>query len=511
MSENNAILGLLANAESLNSLELAKKLEITHEKLYSIILSLQALNLVTFENKSEQKNETSPEGHFYAQHGTPEYKFAQYASEHQDKNLKELTADFTNALETIYPAPLPVKAQAMAAPVFGKAKQSGYIKVEGGNVVPNDISKDKVKELLANFEAGQQIAAKELNDLTKRGLIVKVSISYFILRKGEKFVDSMDKVRKPVAELTEDMVKSGEWQNVDFTPLNFEAQGLKISCGHEHPLLKVRSEFRNIFFQMGFEEMDTSKWVENSFWNFDSLFQGQQHPCRDMHDTFFLSNPEYAQAIADHDYFLRVKEMHEKGGNGSIGLRYDFSESVPLTNIMRTHTTAVSSRTLKMLADNFKANGELRPRKFFSIDRVYRNETLDATHLAEFHQVEGFIIDKNLSLGDLMNNIREFFSRIGLNDITFKPAYNPYTEPSMEIFAYHPGLKRTIEIGNSGIFRPEMLEPMGIPSEWRVIAWGFSLERPTMIEYKIDEIRKLEGPNVSLDLIENVPMCRLTF
>ncbi|EAY19531.1 hypothetical protein TVAG_136620 [Trichomonas vaginalis G3] len=106
----------------------------------------------------------------------------------------------------------------------------------------------------------------------------------------------MDKVKKAVAELTEDMVKSGEWQNVDFAPLNFEAQGTKIPCGHEHPLLKVRAEFRNIFFQMGFEKMDTSKWVENSFWNFDSLFQGQQHPCRDMHDTFFQTQSSHSQS-----------------------------------------------------------------------------------------------------------------------------------------------------------------------------------------------------------------------
>ncbi|EAY19533.1 phenylalanyl-tRNA synthetase, alpha subunit family protein [Trichomonas vaginalis G3] len=511
MSENNAVLAALAKQDGLNSLELAQQLGIAHDKLYAIILSLQALNLITFENKTEQKNEATAEGKFYAQNGTPEFKFAKFVSENPGKNAKELTAEFTAALEKIYPAPLPVKAQSMAAPCFGKAKQAGYIKVDGGNVVPADISKDKVQELLADFEAGKQINNKDVTDLTKRGLIAKVNVNYFILHKGDKFVDSMDKVKKAVAELTEDMVKSGEWQNVDFAPLNFEAQGTKIPCGHEHPLLKVRAEFRNIFFQMGFEEMDTSKWVENSFWNFDSLFQGQQHPCRDMHDTFFLSNPEFAQPIPDHDYFLRVKDMHVNGGNGSIGLRYDFSEQIPLTNIMRTHTTAVSSRTLKMLADEFKATGELRPRKFFSIDRVYRNETLDATHLAEFHQVEGFIIDKNLSLGDLMRNIREFFSRIGLNDISFKPAYNPYTEPSMEIFAYHPGLGREIEIGNSGMFRPEMLESMGIPKEYTVIAWGFGLERPTMIEYKIDEIRKLEGPNVSLDLIENVPMCRLTF
>jgi phenylalanyl-tRNA synthetase alpha chain len=153
----------------------------------------------------------------------------------------------------------------------------------------------------------------------------------------------------------------------------------------------------------------------------------------------------------------------------------------------------------------------IRPRRFFSVDRVYRNETLDATHLAEFHQVEGFVLAPNQSIGDLMSYVKDFFRRIGITDIEFKPAYNPYTEPSMEIFAKHEGLGTWMEVGNSGIFRPEMLRPMGIPEGWDVVAWGFSLERPTMIEYRINEIRKLEGPNVSLELIENVPIARLTF
>lgn len=257
------------------------------------------------------------------------------------------------------------------------------------------------------------------------------------------------------------------------------------------------------------------KWILpdglNLLFGIDSLFQGQQHPCRDVHDTFFISDPQYANPIADQDYFSRVKDMHINGGNESIGLRYDFDDQIPLTNILRTHTTACSSNHLKRIGDEFKRTGELKPRKFFSIDRVFRNETLDQTHLCEFHQVEGFVLGENLSLVDLMMYIRDFFARIGLTNIEFKPAYNPYTEPSMEIFAYHPGLKKTIEIGNSGIFRPEMVSPMGIPNGWSVVAWGFSLERPTMIEYHIDEIRKLEGPNVSLELIENVPICRLTF
>lgn len=124
-----------------------------------------------------------------------------------------------------------------------------------------------------------------------------------------------------------------------------------------------------------------------------------------------------------------------------------------------------------------KFQGEFKPVKYFSIDRVFRNETLDATHLAEFHQIEGVVANYNLTLGDLIGTLYEFFKKLGITQLKFKPAYNPYTEPSMEIFCYHEGLKKWIEIGNSGMFRPEMLLPMGLPEDVNVIAWGLSLER----------------------------------
>lgn len=145
--------------------------------------------------------------------------------------------------------------------------------------------------------------------------------------------------------------------------------------------------------------------------------------------------------------------------------------------------------------------------KYFSIDRVFRNETLDATHLAEFHQIEGVIADRNIGLSHLISILQEFYEKIGIKQIKFKPAFNPYTEPSMEVFGYHPQLKRWVEIGNSGVFRPEMLRPMGLPEDVSVIAWGLSLERPTMIYYGINNIRDLFGHKVGLNSIKNNKIC----
>ncbi|NXU93387.1 SYFA ligase, partial [Xiphorhynchus elegans] len=130
--------------------------------------------------------------------------------------------------------------------------------------------------------------------------------------------------------------------------------------------------------------------------------------------------------------------------------RYDWKVEEARKNLLRTHTTSASARALFQLAQQEK----FTPVKYFSIDRVFRNESLDATHLAEFHQVEGVVADRGLTLGHLMGTLRQFFTKLGISQLRFKPAYNPYTEPSMEVFSYHEGLKKWVEVGNSGMFRP---------------------------------------------------------
>ena len=230
-------------------------------------------------------------------------------------------------------------------------------------------------------------------------------------------------------------------------------------------------------------------FVESGFWNFDALFVPQQHPARDLQDTFYISDPARANkpgpdpAVSEdtkkldyEQYWNDVREVHQNGKFGSIGYRYPWSEDESLRLVLRTHTTATSTYMLHKLA------ADPRPTRYFSIDRVFRNETVDATHLAEFHQVEGVIADFGLSLGGLIGFMEAFYAKMGIHRLRFKPAYNPYTEPSMEIFGFHEGLNRWVEIGNSGMFRPEMLAPMGLPEDMRVFGWGLSLERPTMIK-----------------------------
>lgn len=294
-------------------------------------------------------------------------------------------------------------------------------------------------------------------------------IKSFDIKKANNFTL---KIEKQEADLTSDLMINDAWKDKKFKAYNFNALGAALDVGHLHPLLKVRSEFRKIFLEMGFTEMPTNNFVESSFWNFDALFQPQQHPARDAHDTFFISDPKITKYLPQ-NYMEKVKKVHSKGGYGSQGYCYDWKIQEAQKNLLRTHTTAVSARMLY----NLMQQGQFKPVKYFSIDRVFRNETLDATHLAEFQQVEGVIADYNLTLGDLIGTLYQFFKKLGIDKLEFKPAYNPYTEPSMEIFCYHEGLEKWIEIGNSGVFRPEMLLPMGLPPNVNVIAWGLSLER----------------------------------
>ncbi|KAK0141680.1 Phenylalanine--tRNA ligase alpha subunit [Merluccius polli] len=391
---------------------------------------------------------------------------------------------------------------------FSKAMSNKWIKVdkthEGGPRVFRAVEAavDQVRQKLLLVQGGEeQLEEKDKNELKKRKLLSEVTVKSYWISKGGSFSTT---ITKQETELTPEMISSGSWKEKKFKPYNFDSLGVAPESGHLHPLLKVRTQFRQIFLEMGFTEMPTNNFIESSFWNFDALFQPQQHPARDQHDTFFLSDPAVSTDFPP-QYLERVRKVHSEGGYGSQGYKYDWKIEEAQKNILRTHTTAVSARMLYKLAQQ----DEFKPVKYFSIDRVFRNETLDATHLAEFHQIEGVVADRGLTLGDLMGVLHEFFMKLGITKLRFKPAYNPYTEPSMEVFSYHEGLKKWVEVGNSGIFRPEMLLPMGLPEDVSVIAWGLSLERPTMIKYGINNIRELVGHKVNLQMVYDSPICRL--
>ncbi|XP_063048250.1 phenylalanine--tRNA ligase alpha subunit isoform X2 [Engraulis encrasicolus] len=486
------LLKKLESADSgVDSQDVARDLSVDHQVIVGAVKSLQSLgDLISAEQRSSKHWELTGEGQETVEQGS-----------HEARVFKAIPDDG-----------LP-QSELMKLPSgkvgFSKAMSNKWIRVdkahEGGPRIFRMVEtiEDSVQEKLVQIQKGiaDEVDEKEKNELKKRKLLAEVTVKSYFITKGPSFSTT---ITKQETDLTPEMIASGSWKEKSFKPYNFEALGVTLDCGHLHPLMKVRTQFRQIFLEMGFTEMPTNNYIESSFWNFDSLFQPQQHPARDQHDTFFLSDPAVATEFPQ-DYLERVKKVHSEGGYGSQGYKYDWKIEEAKKNILRTHTTAVSARMLYNLAQKPK----FTPVKYFSIDRVFRNETLDATHLAEFHQIEGVVADYGLTLGDLMGVLHQFFTKLGITKLRFKPAYNPYTEPSMEIFSYHEGLKKWVEVGNSGVFRPEMLLPMGIPEGVSVIAWGLSLERPTMIKYGINNIRELVGHKVNLQMVYDGPICRL--
>ncbi|CAG5093490.1 Similar to alpha-PheRS: Phenylalanine--tRNA ligase alpha subunit (Drosophila melanogaster) [Cotesia congregata] len=481
----NILLHVEKNGET-NSLDLVNVFNEDHQKIIGAIKSLQTLdNIIEVEQISHKKWEPTAEGEHVIQHGS--HEAAVFFAVPENGILQ---AEIMNSVP-------------YAKVGLSKALVAGWIKLDkssGKPMVIRNVStiEDTTQNNLKNFD---NLTDNIKADYKKRKLLQEIIVKSVIVRKGPNFATKIEKLE---TELTSDLLINGAWKQKKFKKYNFDALGSSTDTGHLHPLLKVRAEFRNIFLEMGFEEMPTNNFVESSFWNFDALFQPQQHPARDAHDTFFISDPKYSTKFPQ-DYLAKVKQVHSKGGYGSEGYRYDWKIEEAKKNLLRTHTTAVSARMLYQLMQK----GEFKPVKYFSIDRVFRNETLDATHLAEFHQIEGVVADYNLTLGDLIGTLYEFFKKLGIDKLEFKPAYNPYTEPSMEIFCFHEGLGKWIEIGNSGVFRPEMILPMGLPEKVNAIAWGLSLERPTMIKYGLNNIRDLVGPKVDLQMVYNNPICRL--
>ncbi|KAJ5103357.1 Phenylalanine--tRNA ligase alpha subunit [Penicillium argentinense] len=403
----------------------------------------------------------------------------------------------------------------------GNAFKHGWIKKDKDLLrATRETIVDTTREALLTVQRTKTLDdTKAIADLKRRKLIVLTKEITYKFSKGPKYAREFVKEE---TDLTAEMLLNGSWKTTQFKPYNFNAKGALTPSGALHPLNKVRQEFRNIFFEMGFEEMPTNRFVETGFWNFDALFVPQQHPARDLQDTFYISDPLTADGPREDppndphcpkaskdkpldykQYWDNVHEVHEKGKFGSIGYRYPWNADESLRLVLRTHTTSISAYMLHKLAAN------PRPARFFSIDRVFRNEAVDATHLAEFHQIEGVIADFGLTLGGLIGFMEVFFAKMNIHQLRFKPAYNPYTEPSMEIFGYHEGLGKWVEIGNSGMFRPEMLESMGIPKGMQVYGWGLSLERPTMIKYGVSNIRELLGHKVDLNFIESNPAVRL--
>jgi phenylalanyl-tRNA synthetase alpha chain len=296
-----------------------------------------------------------------------------------------------------------------------------------------------------------------------------------------------------VDRLTPELLTSGEWEDVEFTEYNVEADAPEVRSGKMHVLRQTAERVKDVLVGMGFQEME-GPHADADFWINDCLFMPQDHPARTHWDRFALDVPPIEDL--PEDLVDRVESAHREGvGDDGDGYHSPWSEDFARAIALRGHTTSLSMRYL-----SGTEVGELEPpQRYFSVEKVYRNDTLDATHLLEFFQIEGWVMAENLSVRDLMGTFVEFYEQFGITDVQFKPHYNPYTEPSFELFGRHPTTGELIEIGNSGMFRDEVLEPLGV--EHDVMAWGLALERLAMLTTGAEDIRDLHGTLADLEFL----------
>jgi len=322
------------------------------------------------------------------------------------------------------------------------------------------------------------------DNLKTRREIVKVDIvkdrSISLTKVGNNLLKEKIGDLQVVENLTQKMIKDGSWKGKTFRPYDIKINVPKINAGKRQPYLKFLNDMRVNLISLGFKEMKGSL-IESEFFNFDVLFQPQNHPARTWTDTYHLKQPTHG-GLPDSKIVNAVKGAHETGGNTkSKGWGYKWSPIIASQLMPRAHGTAISGRTI--------ASGVKVPCKYFAIARCYRPDVLDATHLIEFNQMEGFVADESINFKTLLGILKQFAIEVaGADKVKFYPDYYPFTEPSVQMSAKHPELG-WVEFGGAGIFRPEMVEPLGMNVP--VMAWGLGIDRLAMFKLGINDIRYL--------------------
>ena len=308
------------------------------------------------------------------------------------------------------------------------------------------------------------------------------------LSKDELDTIDLNELLKRPDFIVEDIIKSkkisltNSAKSIDVSnisgAIDVEAKVPELFVARTHPLKDTIDEIREIFVTLGFSEI-LGNMTQSSFWNFDALFTPQDHPARELQDTFFLDGIS-AKKIGTVEQIRKVSDSHKKNW------RYQWDINEARKMVLRTHTTCV---TIKHLAENKPDEARI-----FSLGRVFRNEKVSYKHLVEFNQIEGIVVGKDANLRNLMGIQREFYKRIGITKIKFWPTFFPYTEPSLQTMVYNEKLGKWIELFGMGIFRPEVIKPLGITKP--VLAWGGGIERIAMLKYDLDDVREFYNNNL---------------
>lgn len=324
-----------------------------------------------------------------------------------------------------------------------------------------------------------------LETLEKRKDIIETTekkhIEITLTVKGKELIshakeDHEELIEQVTPELIKEGVKSKKFRKYDLvSPVP------RIWGGKKNIVQMEIERAKKIWFDLGFKEM-SGKTIDSSFWVFDALFTAQDHPVREMQDTFYIK--QMHADLPEKKLVEAVKKTHEEGVEGSKGWKYSWKTEDAQRVVLRTHTTSISARMLATIQQS------QLPVKLFAIGKAFRNETIDWSHGIEFFQTEGIVIDENATFPQLLGYLQLFYKKMGFNKIRFRPSFFPYTEPSVEIDVFHEGRQQWLELGGAGMFRPEVTKPL-LGKATPVLAWGQGLDRMIMDKYKIQDLREL--------------------
>ena len=453
---------------------------------------LQSKKLVTVEDHIKTVYSLGKEGKRFVEKGLPEKRALKLLSDRKGTiTLKDLSAVLDSDEISV---------------AIGWLKTNGWasIRKEKDTIIEiTDKGKKAISEItdvekllrLLHEHPEQEIEKDSIKSLASRKNVIKekelITSTIILTDHGKKVVETGFEIQEEISQVTSAVIKNSEWKQKTIRPYDIHAFAPALYGGKPHPLVKLISEIRQIFVEMGFQEIQ-GDYVESCFWNMDVLFIPQDHPAREMQDTFYCKVPAKLP-IQEKQLLEEIARVHENGGTtGSTGWGYKFSKTEGERALLRTHTTV---NTIRYLYNHPKP-----PCKVFSLERVFRKEDIDTTHLPEFYQIEGIIYEENANFRQLIGILKEFYRRMGFEKIRFRPGYFPYTEPSMEVEVFWNG--KWMELGGSGIFRPEVTEPIGVKNP--VLAWGLGLERIAMLRYGLSDIRSLYISD--LDWLRKTPL-----
>ena len=451
---------------------------------------LQEAGMVEIEETTSRKASLGPEGKRAADDGLLESRLWDWIRNKKEnqRNMSSLMSSGFDRSET--------------GPGIGILKGLG-IKIESGNLIFSDeesISKeiDRRTDFIQTLSEGP-IESSSIDEgmishfSTRSGLLEfeEITSRTWKLTKAAVSIDQSALTENQlIGELTPEMLQTDSWVGGEFKSFDVQAPAPTPIGGRRHPMQSLIERIRSVFMEMGFSEID-GDYVQSAGWNMDSLFIPQSHPARTMQDTFYLNQPSKVEVEGTYlDLWAKVHEHGHDTGSSGWGGSFDRDESQRA--LLRTHTTV---NTVRHIADNPST-----PSRVFGIGRVFRQETIDRTHMPEFHQIEGIIHEPDASLPMLISTLKTFYAKMGYPDVRVRPAYFPYTEPSAEVDILWKG--EWLELGGSGIFRPEVTEPLG--TEWPVCAWGMGLERLAMLILGLDDIRQLYQPD--LERLRKMPL-----